>query len=233
MKKIWVIFLVLLVAGCFKPTTDEVLSRISEKAKNIKSFKTKMVTSAQMPGQTFDMEADVWFKTPYKMRAETIMSTFPGKQITVFDGKVIWTYWEGSKQAAKVDITGLDEQMKDKFIGQSNQMIEPLKKFNKEVIKYIKNEKVDGKKTYLLEVTPQEMMSSFPIKPSKISLWISTDDGLVRKMIFYGEKESEAMSVICRNVEINPQVDESLFFFAPPPSTKIIDMTQMMQSLPK
>ncbi|HAW50325.1 TPA: hypothetical protein DCX16_05205 [bacterium] len=236
MKKIIAIFLVLLV-GCFKPTTDEVLSRIGERIKNIESFKAKMVTSMEMLGQMVDIEADVWFKIPYKMRTEANMSTLPGKQIMTFDGKIIWMYYEGLKQATKIDVTGLDEQIKDKLIGQSNQIIDPFKNFDKKVIKYIKNEKVDGEETYLLDVSIQEMMPGSPIKLSKISFWISANDGLVRKMVFYGEKDSIAMSIICKNVEINPWIDDGLFSFVPSPSTKVMDMSQMMdqmmQSLPR
>jgi len=230
MKKIWVVFLVLR-GGCFQLSTDEVLSRINERVKKVESFKAKMVTSTQMLAQMVKIEVDIRFKMPDKMRTEMNFPGLLGKQITISDGKTLWTYFEGLKQVAKIDITELSEQMRNKFMSQTEQMREPFKNFKRESIKYIKKEKVEGEETYLLEVTMPEM-PGFLVKLPKAKFWISTNDGMVWKVVFYGGKEKEAMSVSCRDVEINLQLDESLFSFVPPPSAKIIDMGQMMSLFP-
>ncbi len=71
----------------------------------------------------------------------------------------------------------------------------------------------------------EKMKSMVPTMPDSAKVWISTKDGLPRKMVFHTPTGEEMMSQEFRNVEVNPTLDPSLFEFTPPEGVQVTDMT--------
>jgi hypothetical protein len=90
---------------------------------------------------------------------------------------------------------------------------------------------VDGEKMFLLEGELDDkvkalMGASMPT-PEAVEFWLSAEDGLPRKVLFYGENGNEMLSQSFKDVVVNPTFDENLFNFEIPEGAQVMDITEM------
>ena len=64
-----------------------------------------------------------------------------------------------------------------------------------------------------------------PMMPDKMKFWVSQKDSLPRKVVFFGKGGQEMMSQKFSQVEVNPEMDPTLFTFKAPEDAQEVDMT--------
>lgn len=89
-----------------------------------------------------------------------------------------------------------------------------------------KKKEVQGKAMdYLKEKMPELLSENMAYKSA---VWISSGDGMPRRMTAWNSSGRELMTQVYSDVEVNPSMDEGLFEFDLPEGTKVMDQTQMV-----
>lgn len=91
-------------------------------------------------------------------------------------------------------------------------------------------DKIDGEKMYVLEgALPAADLPKYA-KESKMKVWISQDDLMMRRIVDTVQlakgDHSETNTVEFRNVKVNQKVDPALFIYTPPEGAKVNDRTK-------
>jgi outer membrane lipoprotein-sorting protein len=84
----------------------------------------------------------------------------------------------------------------------------------------------DMDKTQEVSSQVQEMVAS--MMPDSGRIWVSTQDGMIRKYTFKNVKGDEAMKGEFDEVRIDPPMDPALFEFETPADATVNDITEMM-----
>lgn len=216
-----------------------VVREIVERTRKAERYHQKMVTSMNMMGRQMEVPTEMWIDGDrYRME----MTVPPGnmKQIIVSDGEIMHTYIPMMNMVQKVDFTRLREVEGD-FSSQGGSQFgasaDPLSNVDADSLQYVGRETLDGELTYILEgggpASNGELKGMSPFIPATTRMWISADDGLPRKTVFYNEEGGVMFSQKVESVILDEADDESLFQFVPPEGAQIMDMTDAMINMQK
>lgn len=136
-------------------------------------------------------------------------------------GKISVMKMSPDANAASIPVTGkgLFEQMKSAF-----------------TINVLPEETVNGKKCYVLELTPKEtpeppnIPNPQDIMPGKNKAYFSKDSGLQVQMIMFNQAGKPITTMQYKDIDFQAKIDPSRFTYSPPPGVKVMDMTEMMKS---
>jgi len=220
--------------------TDEILKNIESKTRNIRSYTADMTITVEMMGQEMITEGEIIFKKPEKMRMEMSSNMFPqSKMMVISDGQTMWTYMPAMNMVQKMDLARMKKELSEFYriedileqqTKQSGDMLNPLKGFNRDSIKFVGIEQTAQGKTYTLEVDfPEKMLDTraqqWGFTPSKAKFWILEDNGVAVKMDIYTQTGNKMMSQEYKNIKLNPKISDSMFVFSPPEGAQVMDMT--------
>ena len=93
-------------------------------------------------------------------------------------------------------------------------------KTEKNQLKVLPSEKVDGKDAFVIEAAPKGATSK---RVSRIKIFLTKENGIIVKMLGYDTAGSEMMAIMCNNIKINPKIDVSRFVFEAPENVQIVD----------
>ncbi len=104
----------------------------------------------------------------------------------------------------------------------------PFQGLKRESIRYLGTEKLAGQEVYLFEATPSDTkgMEQTQFTPSRVKLWVGTDNGVLFKMAAYDRQGQEMLSQSFSAIELDVSVADSLFVFTPPEGIQVVDMTE-------
>jgi outer membrane lipoprotein-sorting protein len=194
-----------------------------------------------MMGQEMKMTSDVVFAAPDKFRMENTMEGMPaGTNIVISDGETVWTHMPTMGMTQKIDIKRVKETLgEDHPLGagmspnqQSANFSDPFGGFAADSIEYLTTEPVGGVDCHVFEATittPPGMEKAMGMMaPRKAKIWLSKDDGMLRRQILFNSDGTRMMEMTYTDVQINPEVDESLFEYTPKPDENVMDVTEMV-----
>ena len=213
--------------------SEAVVEAIMERARSVKRYHQKMKMSMSMMGQKQNMDGEMWMDGD-KMYMTMTTPPFDQEQIIVSDGKTTYTYMPMMNMVQTMDMDKLREAMGEDAgamggpakIGQAP---DPFDGVDKTTLEFVGVEHLNDEDVYVLEggfvPAVKEMQAMNPFAPEAARFWVSQDDGMPRKTIFYNEDGSEMMSQEYQDVVINPEIDPSKFEFEAPEDAQVVDMT--------
>ncbi len=97
-------------------------------------------------------------------------------------------------------------------------------------MKLLPSQKIDGKKVYVIEGTPnkkmKEMLKGAPMMPGKRLLYYR-EDGVPVKMVWQTADGKPMHTMTYSDVKINVKIDPKRFVFKAPPGVEVKDTSQM------
>lgn len=213
-KSIFAIIAVLLLGGFFLAacnqtplTADQVLQKMAEKSKELKTGQTTMEMTMTAGGESLIMTSEGVFENPEKSY-QTVSMLGVTQQVLTLSLTEMYTRASDAEAWVKMDVSG-NEQMNDLFDFSKNP--EQLVKFYKNAT-MLTDEKVNGVDCYHIsfDLDMVEMLKSANISeedmggvsfsgPAKVESWISKAD-------FFNHKMTEKFTMISTGQEINTEV---------------------------
>jgi outer membrane lipoprotein-sorting protein len=226
-----VLALGVLIAPAWADEVDDVMKKVAEAAKKLKSFSCKMETktSMEMGGGNFTRSEmtgttevvrrgeKTYMRT--EIKGETLMNfggqeqKMDSKSLIVSDGEFTWTESEamGQKNVIK---TKAEEAAPEA-------QIEALRKDHN--VKLLPEQKVDGNECYVLEATPKQPSMG---GPTRMVMMMCKKTGLTLKTVGYDGDGKEMMTVLMKDVKIDPDLSADRFKYSPPSGVEVMDMTK-------
>jgi outer membrane lipoprotein-sorting protein len=210
---------------------EELIAKLQAKSGTINSYRADLTMTMDMMGQKMISTGKMAFKEPNKswMELNTKMGGMEMNQITVSDGKTTWTHQPQMNMVQKIDIERVMAETGNDMTRQQGggNLSNPLEGFERESISYIRKDKVEGEGVYVFQGTPKGVQTkNMPFTIGKMELWISTKNGMPRKVIIFNKEDKEIMSQTYSNIEVNIEIPDSQFEFTPPEGVQITDMTE-------
>ena len=208
----------------------DVVRAIIARGSTVKRYHQRTTMSMNMMGSAMNMDGEMWMDSG-KFRMETTMPPNQ-KQIIVSDGKTTYTYMPMMNMVQKMDMERIKAassgQFKDAF-NDPAASANPLNGMDPKSLKYFGTETLEGEPVYVLEGKMGGQMEKIkkmvPMMPESAKYWVSTTDGLPRKMVFHNDAGQEMMSQQFKSVVVNPKLDPGLFQFTVPKGAQVMDMT--------
>ncbi len=209
MKKfLIVVSAILLVCNLvFADKSEQILSKVQKKYKTIKDVTAEFVQNITFAVSKMEQsfQGSLIMKKGNKYRIEM------DQQTIVTDGKTVWSYSHPNNQVI------IDKYKEDpKSFSPDRVLINVSQNFN---TIFIGDEKLFGKKTAVIKLTPKESRSL--IKAMKV--WIDLDDYLMRKIEITDVSDNVNLYLI-NSIKLNTGVSDNIFKFEIPEGTDTIDL---------
>lgn len=243
MRKISEILVTVLLLATLQLKAEEdglskVLNDIQTKLNNLKSYHAKIeMVFLQTERGIMELNGEIKFVRPDKLRMEIgVKGEDRTKQYMYSDGLTMWQYMPFFKLASKVDLAGLKKefpQARDLVEGQSK-VESPVADVEKENIKYLGIEDLNGEKTYVFEGQLNEARKQnmdLPQNVSKVKIWVGVGDGLQRKAEYYDDEGNLVFYQILKDVKVNIDIPASEFAFQQPEGINVIDSTDQARQI--
>lgn len=245
MKKVGMVLgMVMMLAG-FQIRAEEdqlakVLNDIQTKIQNLKSYQAKIeMVFLQTERGIMELTGEIKFVRPDKLKMEIgVKGEDRTKQYMYSDGITMWQYMPFFKLASKVDLATLKKefpQAKDLVEGQSK-VESPVADVQKEDIKYLGIEELNGEKVYVFEGKISEERKQnmdLPYNVSKVKIWVGVNDGLQRKAEYYDQEGNLIFYQVLKDVKVNIDIPSDVFTFQEPEGINILDSTDQAREILK
>ncbi|MFQ5707294.1 MAG: outer membrane lipoprotein carrier protein LolA [bacterium] len=185
----------------------KIMKNVKKRYESLQTLKAnfKQIYFWELAGETQTLEGSLFLKSGNHYRIET------DSQVVVTDGKQVWTYSPANHQVI-ID-----------YLSQSNENPLPkdlLFKYSEDYTPHlIGEEKIDGEKTYVLNLVPKDE-DAF-IKSMKI--WVNESNWLTTK-IEQTDINDNKNTYIVSDIEENVKLSDALFTFQIPPDAEIVDL---------
>ena len=228
--KVWLAFSLLLVlslvlAGCGKRiTAEEIVAKVQETAQNTRDAHAVVTGSVDIQGIQVSAKAEVWEKSPNRLRAEVLGASEPRYtgMVMVSDGQQGWLYEPARNRvtvgaAAEID-TPLPQEMLTELQDVIQQMLDASN------VELVGEEAVAGRDAYKLTLSPKEdaEQSFFP-GDGTATLWVDKEQWMILKATYdagtFGQGSMEVQSF-----ELNPGLADDLFTFQVPEGAEVVDV---------
>lgn len=214
MSKLVLVLVVNLLCGSIVPgvfsasmNARKIMKNVKKRYESLQTLKAnfKQIYFWELAGETQTLEGSLFLKSGNHYRIET------DSQVVVTDGKQVWTYSPANHQVI-ID-----------YLSQSNENPLPkdlLFKYSEDYTPHlIGEEKIDGEKTYVLNLVPKDE-DAF-IKSMKI--WVNESNWLTTK-IEQTDINDNKNTYIVSDIEENVKLSDALFTFQIPPDAEIVDL---------
>lgn len=220
----------------YSQTTEETFREIQNKVAIIKAIKANISIEMQEKGAKTQMQGDILFKTPMSFKLNL------GPTLVIMDGKTktVWMYASQQNTAMKIEMDRLMTQYGVSWDQLQAVQINPENPFSglkKGSVVFIGKDRVNGEPTYMFRgIIDSDKPKLFQSEGgssqfTKMTLWLSTNDGMLRKLIARGDNPADELSIYVKNVQVNPIIREEEFLFSPPKEAQVLDMTSMMEQI--
>ncbi|HRI87012.1 MAG TPA: hypothetical protein PK869_02040 [Candidatus Hydrogenedentes bacterium] len=158
-----------------------------------------------------------------------VAGTLEQKILSVFDGKEMFNEMEAMGMKQVYRMSPEDSEKQAPLTGKS--MIESLRRQGE--LKLLPDASVDGKPTYVIEVTPNpETKSAAPSPISIMRTYISKELGLQVKMEVIDEKGAPMSTTVYKDIKINVPLTPAEFAYVVPEGVKVQDMSELKKLQP-
>jgi chaperone LolA len=185
----------------------DIIKKVNERYKKLKSLQAdfEQTYTWDLAGETQTVSGTIYLNNANKYRIET------DEQLVITDGKTVWSYTESD---GHVIIDRLNNT-------QGNQLPkEILLQYSKEFEPdFVKEELIEGQKTYLLNLKPKEDEGLI----ISMKVWVDAKTWVTRK-IEQIDLNDNTNTYIVRNIVEDPKLDPKLFEFEMPGDAEIVDL---------
>jgi outer membrane lipoprotein carrier protein len=199
--------LVLISGFCFAQSGKEIIESLRKKYASIDDAVVKFEQTVKYGVSKFEQSfsGTFYFKKKNKYRIET------DQQIVVTDGVTSWLYSKVNNQVI------IDKYREDKDISSPEKFLLSISDEYIPVI--LRTERNDGKKVYILKLTPRDENSS--IESAKI--WIVEGDLQITRVEITDISGTVTIYSV-KSIKINSGVEDSIFKFSIPSGVKVVDL---------
>jgi chaperone LolA len=185
----------------------EIIEKVNDKYKKMDSLKAEFEQTYtwDLAGETQTVSGTLYLTESNKYRIET------NEQLVVTDGETVWSYSNSDKHVI-IDLlkNSQGSQLPKEILLQYSKEFEP---------DFIKEEKIEGRKTYLLDLKPKEDQGLI----ISMKVWIDASSWITRK-IEQIDLNDNRNTYIVRNIVENPELEPGLFRFEMPSDAEIVDL---------
>jgi chaperone LolA len=199
--------LVLISGFCFAQSGKEIIESLRKKYASIDDAVVKFEQTVKYGVSKFEQSfsGTFYFKKKNKYRIET------DQQIVVTDGVTSWLYSKVNNQVI------IDKYREDKDISSPERFLLSISDEYIPVI--LRTERNDGKKIYILKLTPRDENSS--IESAKI--WVVEGDLQITR-VEITDISGTVTTYSVKSIKINSGVEDSIFKFSIPSGVKVVDL---------
>ncbi len=216
---------------------EEVLIDIKDKIEKIESYKAEIEMVFKNVSDASVISGSISYVKPDKIK---MVMGMKGKENTsqsmYSDGSTMWQYMPLFKIASKVDLSLLKEEFEntDELMKNQNNIGDITS--NMDEAKFIGLEDLSGEEVYVIEGLIKEsdnpaLKDIGEIKTAKA--YISSKDGMQRKMEYYDASGKLLFYQAFNNVEINIDIPDQIFNFVAPEGVNILDTTPQAREMLK
>jgi outer membrane lipoprotein carrier protein len=199
--------LVLISGFCFAQSGKEIIESLRKKYTSIDDAVVKFEQTVKYGVSKFEQSfsGTFYFKKKNKYRIET------DQQIVVTDGVTSWLYSKVNNQVI------IDKYREDKDTSSPEKFLLSISDEYIPVI--LRTERNEGKKVYILKLTPRDENSS--IESAKI--WIVEGDLQITR-VEITDISGTVTTYSVKSIKINSGVEDSIFKFSIPSGVKVVDL---------
>jgi chaperone LolA len=199
--------LVLISGFCFAQSGKEIIESLRKKYASIDDAVVKFEQTVKYGVSKFEQSfsGTFYFKKKNKYRIET------DQQIVVTDGVTSWLYSKVNNQVI------IDKYREDKDTSSPEKFLLSISDEYIPVI--LRTERNEGKKVYILKLTPRDENSS--IESAKI--WIVEGDLQITR-VEITDISGTVTTYSVKSIKINSGVEDSIFKFSIPSGVKVVDL---------
>jgi chaperone LolA len=199
--------LVLISGFCFAQSGKEIIESLRKKYASIDDAVVKFEQTVKYGVSKFEQSfsGTFYFKKKNKYRIET------DQQIVVTDGVTSWLYSKVNNQVI------IDKYREDKDTSSPEKFLLSISDEYIPVI--LRTERNEGKKIYILKLTPRDENSS--IESAKI--WIVEGDLQITR-VEITDISGTVTTYSVKSIKINSGVEDSIFKFSIPSGVKVVDL---------
>jgi len=207
-----VLSILFLFSAAFAVTPEEVMKKVRSKYAAMRSLSASFKQSFywKLADRRQGFEGRIYVAGDGRFRFET---TGKNPQLIVSDGESIWNYSKANGQVIIRSVRKADRDLCDPkgFILRYSEKFRPG---------LLREEKLGGKKCYLLELTPGDKCDT---DFKRVNIWVDGKRWLIVK-IEYADLNGNITSYTFSDIRVNPKLKGSLFTFSPPEGVEVIDM---------
>ncbi|AAM03652.1 TPA: outer membrane lipoprotein-sorting protein [Methanosarcina acetivorans] len=213
------IAITLFASGCTEEnlSAEEIATQMMDKQNSIQDYSYTMYMTSYTEGQVEEIESKFMFKKPNKFK-EIMTESGKDSQITVSDGEISWSYNPDANTVIKMKPSEDPGAQKGDYIYAINEFLDDNN------VTLLRTENVDGRATYLLNITPKEIHTDDDLKSKIIKIWVDKETWMPLRWEYYNADGNLTDKNEIRDLKVNTGIPDSEFKFEIPDSAKIIDL---------
>jgi outer membrane lipoprotein carrier protein len=199
--------LVLISGFCYSQSGKEIIEILKKKYASIDDAVVKFEQTVKYGVSKFEQSfsGTFYFKKKNKYRIET------DQQIVVTDGVTSWLYSKANNQVI------IDKYREDKDTSSPEKFLLSISDEYIPVI--LRTERNEGKKIYILKLTPRDENSSI----ESVKIWIVEGDLQITR-VEITDISGTVTTYSVKSIKINSGVEDSIFKFSIPSGVKVVDL---------
>ncbi|MDW7728050.1 MAG: outer membrane lipoprotein-sorting protein [Candidatus Methanoperedens sp.] len=206
---------IVLFAGCVEMSADQIASEMQKKYESVKDYKGTLVLSMSFEGESRESEMDFMYLMPDKSWTKITKGEVAG-DIFVSNGTTMWLYNSTANEVTLMDIS--KTKMDNPGQADYGTIVKDMLKRND--IKMPGSEKIGGRDTFILEMTPKNLTNATFFINQK--LWVDKETWMPLRMETFDKDGKMMMTMEYRNVEFNTGIPDSEFEFKIPQGARVI-----------
>ncbi len=225
-----------------KTSLDEVVQELADAGKKIKTLQAKGRMSTNVQGMAMEMLVSIWYKAPDKLRFEMQSMSINIKTTVVRKGQTVWMENQSpmGKQAIKMDLSQMAAEAEGKAsimgagigaLGDPGLIFSEQYEQLKDIydFEFLGKQKRfgDEDEVYVFTGTATDQAAA----GTSLNYWVGVEDGVVRIFELSSPQEKAALRFEFTDIDVNPYLSNSRFFYTPPPGVKVIDMADALRTL--
>jgi len=217
----------LFVAGCIdgELSAEQIAEKMQQKQDSIEDYSYTVYMTMEFGDQTMETEGDMMHKKPNMIKTIQRLPVETAGSVTVSDGKTMWIYSPQQNTVMIMEMPEIPEQNEQDYL----QLIGTM--MNESDFSLAGIEKVDGRTTYAIEMSPKNESSDFGMF-GDVKMWVDKETWMPLKMDMKDADGNPMYSVEYRNFQINTGISDDEFQFEIPEGAKVktLSMDELLTS---
>jgi outer membrane lipoprotein-sorting protein len=215
----------LLLAGCGQEiTAEEIVAKVRETVDSTQDAHAMVTATVKAQGIEMRVKAEVWEKSPNKVRAEVLEASedrFTGT-ILVSDGQQAWYYEPARNQVMVGEPEGMETPLPQEMLAELQDVIQQV--LDVSDVELLGDETVAGRQAYKLLLTPKEDAAQQVLPgDGTVTIWVDQEQWFILKATYEGGALGQGgMEVL--SFELNPGLDDALFTYQIPEGAQVVEV---------
>ncbi|HJH31699.1 MAG TPA: outer membrane lipoprotein-sorting protein [Methanosarcinaceae archaeon] len=208
----------LFVAGCIDGdlSAEQIAEKMQQKQDDIDDYSYTMYITMEFGDQKMETEADMMYKKPDKYKIVQTQPAETAGSLSVSDGETVWTYDPQQNTVIVMEMPDRPEQNGQDYLKLIGMMM------NESDFSLEGTEKVDGRTTYIIDMSPKDESDSGMFGDMKV--WVDKETWMPLKMELKDADGNPMYSMEYRNFQINTGISDEEFQFEIPEGAEVQTM---------